>query len=847
MNTAFFFGFAGLLHDIGKLSQRARVPLGDGIMEMGKAGWHGNPRSHFHALHTLQFLEQVQERELSFSVDPEVSSESLAHVAARHHNPTTPDNWIVAAADRLSAGMDRTGKDAEDEIGPMGYRKTYLRSVFETVSLDEQQERQSNHRYRLQPFHSNNNGSLSLYAFPRKKDDLSPPEGDLLDDQFRALWNEFTENVQRLPQVRDTTPWDLFAAWMSLLEQYTWCVPSSTIDQPDISLYDHSVTTSGIAAVLASYHRSTNLWTESAIEDRSSDKFRLIGGDISGIQGFILGRPGEPTKKAAVRLRARSFLVQAISRGVALHIILRLQLPPSVIFRDAAGQFVIWAPNTDATREVVADIRRELDDWLIQNYAGELALNLTDEVTAKGEDFDVDKFHEGVISRVNHALEKAKTHKLSFGFVQQENQWNPERFVIPEFPPIENVSPTELNEYSEVNERLKDIGRCLPGTNYLIWRSETREGRRVLSLPGGMSVELSSQAPVMRADDLLIEQLTFSDQGVLRAVRRLPNHVPVFEEDDLEEGRCRRCRDLGVRECGESGDTNEKSIRKGTPRTFECLGKLALEKIAAEKGKEEWRGREYLGVLKADVDDLGQIFSRGLGKKASVSRYAVLSRMLHQFFVGHLQELMRSEPSYRHIYTVYAGGDDLFLVGPWHTMIAYAKRMYADFRKYTCHNPNITISGGLFISNSGYPIRRAATGAEEALEKSKQSGKDRFTLFSTTVRWEEFQTLDDWVTFFDKALRDTDSKIRTTFLHRLLTYREMCLDAEKGDLRGLLYHSHMRYDIKRNISRMKGGREINQDEIKRLQGLAADESLLQEINIPVYQVLYRHRGVRNDE
>ena len=119
-----------------------------------------------------------------------------------------------------------------------------------------------------------------------------------------------------------------------------------------------------------------------------------------------------------------------------------------------------------------------------------------------------------------------------------------------------------------------------------------------------------------------------------------------------------------------------------------------------------------LGVLKADVDNLGLIFSKGFEDprkiekdlpdvdRKTVSRFLTLSRMLELFFSGWMKEIMSEnhkdktikellsmegieEESFENylkgeqidfgnIYTVYSGGDDLVMVGPWETMIIFS-------------------------------------------------------------------------------------------------------------------------------------------------------------------------------
>lgn len=850
---AYHYGFAGLFHDIGKLSQRARVELSPETEALRESGWHtqraNQPYSYLHALHTRQFFDLEAVSRLMAGYQGTSVEDSVANLAARHHNPSCAAQWIIAAADHLSSGMDRVQKESEDGAGgSTAYRKTYIRPVFEKVHIrDGGSSPESEYRHALNGLIEGDGEAAPLArTFPFKKGEMEPPEGEWLDPKNKALWDGLIAEMDALSRQPTRSPLHLCLSVQSILERYTWCVPSSTVDFPDISLYDHLASTSGFAAVLAKYHHETGTWTESHIKDGRTEKFRLISGDMSGIQRFIFGLPVGATKKAAVQLRARSFLVGAITRAVVLAVLQRLELPPTAVLTEAAGQFVMLAPNTDATAAALKAVRRELHEWLLDQYQGELSLNLNDAVTARGEDFHIGRFAEGVIEPLRQANQRAKRSKmLSVLAGEDGGKWLPERFVLkPHVERKDDASESTL-DLDELPKCFEKIGSKLPNTVALRWRlGDAAEGPKTFPMPLGLSLELASGHAPPPNDVLLTERIEWTGNEALDPIRLLPKHIPVFEEEDLVRGECKFCSEAKNGHCDVGSDeAGGRRVHAGTPRTFECLGKLALERVEGD-----WRGRELVGVLKADVDDLGQIFSRGLRKpsgqrdRTSAARHAMMSRMLNQFFAGYLQQVMRGDDEFRHIYTVFAGGDDLFLVGPWRTMIDFAQFMYDEFRRFTCRNPDITISAGIHICKSSYPIRRAADAAEECLEQSKAAGKDRITLFGTTVRWDEMPELNGWRDFLGNAVRSKNSNIKTAFLHRLLTYREMAIEADNGNLRALLWHSHFRYDVGRNIERRDGKKLVNEDEIDRLRGLASNPKLLKKINIPVCETLNRLRG-----
>lgn len=93
-----------------------------------------------------------------------------------------------------------------------------------------------------------------------------------------------------------------------------------------------------------------------------------------------------------------------------------------------------------------------------------------------------------------------------------------------------------------------------------------------------------------------------------------------------------------------------------------------------EQFAEQADGIKRIGVLRADVDNLGTTFVYGFqrkngdGKYATLSRAATLSRQLSLFFKCYINELLEKEE--RKVAIVYSGGDDVFLVGAWNDVIA---------------------------------------------------------------------------------------------------------------------------------------------------------------------------------
>jgi CRISPR-associated protein Csm1 len=151
-----------------------------------------------------------------------------------------------------------------------------------------------------------------------------------------------------------------------------------------------------------------------------------------------------------------------------------------------------------------------------------------------------------------------------------------------------------------------------------------------------------------------------------------------------------------------------------------------------------------LGVLRMDVDNLGVIFKEGISnERASLSRFAALSRSFESFFSGYLNTIWKeTDPKLDQSFIIYSGGDDVFMVGRWDKIIQLAKNTRNAFREFTCYNPAFSISGGIAIIPATFPIMK---GAEESAEEEKAAknhsvkgvSKNSISFMDFPMNWEE--------------------------------------------------------------------------------------------------------------
>lgn len=778
------------LEDIGKFMQRAH-PDGRGLPEqvMNRAGIVLPPfrgrYTHWHALWTDAFFQALEDR--GVALPGGLNTARVRDAAVYHHSPGSPLAWLSAVSDRLSAGMDRKKRDEEAEGGeapsPAGFRKVPLRSVFSAVSLglargDRRQV--ANHKVaELSP------------------DALCPGEVGG-EDQMRAyaeLWPRFFKEFVAL--CRDAPSLPLFhEGLLSLSERFTWAIPSSTIDQPDVPLHDHNKSVAAIAACLYRYHDARGeLDNEAAIRDLTVPRFRFLLGDLSGIQSSLFRLASQQVSGAARILRARSFLMGATMEAVSLACRRELGLPPYCELLAAGGRFMLLVPNLDEVERRLAELQADVDRWLAARYLGDLSLNLALGPPLSGQDLMLERF-QGVMEEARQAIELAKLNPLSAvptGVLAEDYEAGADGAcsACGVRPAVREGDGTRRCIACDDAHRL---GRVLPKARAVLFSSgRVQAGRAdMVSLDMPCGLHLNVLADDIRADDaaawsrvLSGYRLPGADACLPHAIRHLANHVPRFGPGELG---ARRYRDVAV---------EDPAPQEGDIKTFAHIAADAREEM--EDGT--LLGRPMLAVLKADMDRLGQIFAHGLRNQMSVGRLAALSRMTDAFFTIVLPDLLRRE--FPNTYTVYAGGDDLLLVGPWNDMLCLADRIAERFRRHVGGNPDIALSAGIEFCSQKEPITRAVRRAEHRLEAAKDGGRNRVSAISSEpLSWPdlgqaltEAETVNGWI-------RAPKKPLSGAFVYRsLTTARERDLAERKKVLRAANWRARWAYSVSRTFRR----------------------------------------------
>ncbi|MDW8405928.1 type III-A CRISPR-associated protein Cas10/Csm1 [Chloroflexus sp.] len=484
---------------------------------------------------------------------------------------------------------------------------------------------------------------------------------------------------------------------LNVLQRYAWAWPSP-LDA--VSLYDLARLHAAVSAAQAADPRG---------------QICLLGGDVSGLQDFLYSIPAEG---AARQLRGRSLYLQLLTDACAQWVLRESQMPLCNLLYAGGGRFYVVLPGQLAEADKVLAWRRQLGRVLLRHHRGALYLAL-----GATQPFAPDQYSEQTWLELTAAIDSDKRRRFAaldegeFAQLFEPRPIRPPRSDSPD-------EPDPLGEsLAELGRRLTRAAVLLVDTNAqpvggATWRSAVSEL--------GVNYELAEQVrlPVSHRRALALDDEAVPSDGAQALM--IGQRYLVTEAYRLSEQDWSRYRQIDPAQAGE--------LRAGDVAPFNLLAHLSI-------------GVPRIAVLRMDVDNLGDLFGRGLDRPSGIAGLAVtaaLSSALSRFFEGWVGELCRrfNQTGNGGIYAVYSGGDDLFLVGSWHLIPELAMAIRADFTRYT--GGAVTVSAGITLHHAGYPLYQAADDAGAALDAAKAyertdgRRKDAITFLGQTLSWAEF-------------------------------------------------------------------------------------------------------------
>ncbi|HOE91345.1 MAG TPA: type III-A CRISPR-associated protein Cas10/Csm1, partial [Candidatus Cloacimonadota bacterium] len=703
------FVFAALMQNIGKVLKRAELPH-----ESTAVSHEDYP----HAPWTNEFLAKNKNSVVSEGIWQRITNLASLHYSDSEVNPEDKKFlMMLKAADQIAADKDEKSKQ--------GNKNLSMYSVFQEISLKS--DKKINHSYVL---------PIKPLSPENIKPEKITPNSKVKD--YQTLYTGFITEYELLSEEwSDLTDFPRFLSSVDhLLKKHFYCVPSNVQEQyPTGSLYHHSKTTALIAATLyEKYHEHEG---ELSLEDiKKSTGYLLIGGDLSGIQNYLYDLNPENSKYSAKLLRARSFKIKALSDMLIFKIINECGLCQQNILINAGGKFILLAPYSDDINEKLKKIQQEVDEAFYHEFLGAVSLNMDWSVNAKFMDLNQENF-KTTLSEFFDQLEKRKYTRFKSRLTNSETgKWNTTSFIVNN-EKIVNDSMCKI-----CNRRLKSHNKeACHICNKEINLGENLPKKQYITI----AMNAEEQGNVQLSD---ISLYLDSEEGLTPRKNKFIKEGINFEVYAYKKGEGKRYLAYPLKATAAYTHTD----KDGRITDFEVLSK----KASVNWGDKGITGLQANAIIKGDVDDLGAIFQKGLAKddKLSLARYVATSSMMDFFFSEYIPWLLENESAHFNnvsipfdpIYTVYTGGDDFCLVGPWLNVLLFAKRLRDDFASFTCNNPEIHFSCGIELLHGKSPVKYSIEQTEKALGlakkthdlKYKETYKNSVYVFETLIPWDEY-------------------------------------------------------------------------------------------------------------
>lgn len=601
------------------------------------------------------------------------------------------------------------------------------------------------------------------------------------------LWGYFGKSLKEI-EARSYVARLKLAYILEALHRYAVTIPNPTGVNPEVSWYDHAKMRAGIALCLYRHDAVTY----------PDEPLLMVRADISGIQDFI---GSVSSKNASKSLKGRSFYVQLLSDAVLRMLLQQLKLHGGNVVYGSGGSFFVLAPHSSDVIEALEAFERAITAKIFEAHNTRISMVIGWQPVRESQMLS-GKIDEAIKVLFDEVINTKKSRKFS-SYIDSDFT----AFFEPSEEggrlPVDTVTGEELSENQKIYTLKSDgvlplekeletinasdypisemtykqilLGQYLRDTDYILVTEE----------PIGIKAEDAEKYEFQPIEGgpfyyLVLDRAAERERNkvTIESARQKSNQDNNGERIEIDEtnktlstlmlygGRGVPTFEVGgYKDSGGSGD----SYRKGDVKDFSHMAfsflrdKKEVYKTSASTGLEVSKFKR-IGVLKMDVDGLGNVFKSGLsGLHLTFTRYAALSRNLDWFFKGYLNQLWQNEilPHTKDAYRnysqiIYSGGDDLFIVGRWDVVIAFAEKIKEQFAIYTGavelskertedaqkKKIQLTLSGGVAIVTDKFPIMKASAMADAAEKKAKahdtaSKKKNSFCLLGMPLHWEE--------------------------------------------------------------------------------------------------------------
>jgi len=518
----------------------------------------------------------------------------------------------------------------------------------------------------------------------------------------------------------------------------------NSIDNDFSKKYYHALSPIDDKSIISKYDAEK---IERLTEELGEDLL-LISGDFWGIQKFIFD--GLTSSKASKILRSRSAMVQLITYAVVDRIKKEFKGSDSLLF--GAGKFMILAKNEDAYR--LETIQKELDKYFLENFFGQNGFILSSSI-----------MKNDYLDNLGRDNDTKKLNKFDLLNCSDED------ILI---DPFKDADIDDNNSCKFCNKRIVDDE--LEEDSCSICFNQINLGKKLTTHNYLNIIQFGRLSAHKKIDKNMIKIIELGKKSYYARFSDTPKHFTWGKTFDISDSPYDK-------------ETDKWSLNSYVPKD---------KNDGIKDFSTLSNGSSGLMALKADIDKLGDTF-RELYKE-DFKKINRLSREVEFFFSDYITSLVAKRDN---VYTVFAGGDDLFLIGEYREIVELSKEIRDEFYQFSLHKT--TISMGLVMFKPSTPINFISKMADEA-EKRAKIERDSIDIFGVSMKFDEFYEIEkDFakVTVFLESQKDD----KTALYYKLIDLCDMRENITK-DVRNAMWKSKLNYLFRRNVKREDNDSEI---------------------------------------
>lgn len=703
--------------------------------------------------------------------------------------------YLTYWADNVASGADRRDNESNKDIMIPFDKYIPLDSIFNKVNNNNQ-----NYKYDIALVYDDGN-----IEYPKDKD----------GKYNEIVYGKIVDNIKYgLKSIEFNKAY--LNSLLSILEANLTYVPSSTSTRQicDISLFDHSKITAAIASCIYRYCNENQIdnfkekFLKGAQRSYSEELFLLYGMDISGIQKLIYNIVDENALKM---LRSKSFYLEMLLENIIDDLLEKTDLSRCNLIYSGGGHAYILLPNTENILNKIDTFHNELNYWFLENFKNELYVAYGYTPCSANEIMNKEN---GSYANIYKRVSK-------------------------------NISRNKMRRYTARDIKYLNNIDCGNG------QRECKICGRTDKLSSENICYICESFKYMSKDILEKDFILITNKNITGKSVPLPfNHYMTFEEKDNAVKKYMNKEEYVRSYSKNRMYTGVNLSSKLWIADYSSTGSFAE---LAENAK----GINRLGVIRADVDNLGKAFVHGFDREneeveiSSLSRNATFSRKMSMFFKLHLNNILNnpkftldgSKKEKRNATIIYSGGDDLFIIGGWNDIIELAVDVNNAFRMYTQNT--LSISAGISIVPDKFPVKDMAeiAGMLEDVSKSYVNGtheKNSITLFDAQFNysWEDFVTKVinekfDIVFRYFNTMEDKGNSV----IYKLLNYIR-----SRNEVINLARFAYLLGRMEPGYNAPETSKELYSEFSKKLYHWIKVEEDANQLIMAIYLYVYLNRG-----